>query len=46
MSVLWRVGSQVNKFQQVSTDDHMMSVTRGRGSCPGLMSERVGYPAI
>ena len=35
MSVLvgeWGVGPQVNKFEQVSSDDHQMSVVRvGRG---------------
>ena len=39
MSVLvgeWGVGPQVNKFEQVSSDDHQMSVVRvGRGwVCP------------
>ena len=37
MSVAWGgVGPQVNKFEQVSSDDHQMSVARGKS--PGLMS--------
>ena len=33
------VGPQVNKCEQISSDDHQMSVTGGGGSrCPGLMS--------
>ena len=54
MSVLVGVGPQVNKFEQVSSDDHQMSVARGRaewggngregGSSSGLMfrDEREG----
>ena len=25
----WQVGAQVNKFEQVSSDGHLMSVSRG-----------------
>ena len=32
------VGPRVNKFEQVSSDDHQISVARGGGRCRGLMS--------
>ena len=32
------VGPQVNKFEQVSRDDHQMSVAGGKGQCIGLIS--------
>ena len=31
-------GPQVNKFEQVSRDDHQMSVAGGKGRCLGLIS--------
>ena len=42
----WGVGLQVNKFEQVSSDDHQMSLAGGNGLegwwvCPGV---GVGYP--
>ena len=38
------VGPQVNKFEQVPSDDHQMSVAGGR--YPGLMSKGVPYLSI
>ena len=38
------IGTQVNKFEQVSSDNHHMSVAGGGGgSCPGLMCRGVPY---
>ena len=45
MSVLVGVGPQVNKFKQVSSDDHQMSVAGEEGGrSPGLMSRGRGVP--
>ena len=30
------LGPQVNRFEQVSSDDHQMSVARGRGPMSGV----------
>ena len=37
-----RSSSELNKFEQVSSDGHKMSVVGGRGRSPGLMLEEVG----
>ena len=46
----WGVGPQVNKFEQVSSDDHQMSVAGDRSGegarSPGLMSRGKGYPTM
>ena len=34
MSVVMGVGYQLNKFEQVSNDDHQMSLARGKGILP------------
>ena len=37
--LLWEgSGSQINKFEQVSSDLHQMSLAGGRGRSPGMMS--------
>ena len=43
--VILRRGPQVNKFEQVSSCGHQMSVADGMGPGPGLMSEEAGSGA-
>ena len=40
-------GPQMNKFEQVSSDDHQMSPAGGWGKgVPGLMSRGLGVPGL
>ena len=41
-----RLGPQVNKIEQVSSDDQQMSVIREEDRSPGLMSYHLTYPMI